>query len=92
MKALIINRDLSVAEHEGERDSWMDQETDWDAVDLNDQNVIYFDDNAMEDADVIFARVSQHPKIPLPAYVVGKDGEKTGEPTISATELEAHIS
>lgn len=92
MKALIINRDLSVTEHHGERDSWMDAELDWDHVELNGDHIIYFEDDAMEDANVIFARVGNHPKIPLPAYVVGKDGEKTGEPKITAQELEALVS
>ena len=91
MKALIINRDLSVTEHEGPPDSWMDAEIDWDHVELDNDHVIYFDDNAMEDANVIFAEVGKHPKIPLPAYVVGKDGEKTGEPKLSGQELEALV-
>ena len=91
MKALIINRDLSVVEHQGPRDSWMNPELEWDYTDLDEKNDIYFEDDAMENANVIFAEVGKHPKIPLPAYVVGRDGEKTGEPSITVQELEALI-
>ena len=88
MKAFLINRDLSITEYEGPPSGWMDPELEWDVTDIDEKHDVYFQDNAMEDINVIFIRLGKNPNIPLPAFVVGRNGENIDEPNMTISNLQ----
>jgi hypothetical protein len=82
MKAYRINRDLTVDEIDEPVDRWMTRDVVWAMLGFDDVNDIYYDDEGLFAPGVVTASVGRHPRVPLPAYVTGSDGEDVAPPTI----------
>jgi hypothetical protein len=82
MKAYRINTDLTVDEIDVPVEEWMTKEIVWAMLGFDAVNDIYYDDFGLFMPGVITASIGRHPRVPLPAYVVGSDGEDIAPPTI----------
>ncbi len=82
MKAYRINVNMTVDEIDVPVESWMTDDVVWGMLGFDDVNDIYYDDEGMFVPGVVLASIGRHPRVPLPAYVVGSDGEDIAPPTI----------
>ncbi|MFZ3481763.1 hypothetical protein [Sphingomonas sp. 3-13AW] len=82
MKAYRINRDLTVDEIDAPIESWKTPDIVWAMLGFDTVNDIWYDDEALFDPGAITASIGRHPRVPLPAYIVGSDGEDFAPPTI----------
>ena len=76
MKAYCINRDGTVTSHEGEDETfWEDDDIVYAEIETPQfpGNAIYYDDESLQ--------------VPIPAWFVGVDGEDLCDPTVSAEEV-----
>ena len=82
MKAYRINQNLTVDEIDMPVENWRTSDINWAILGFDDINDIYYDDEGLFLPGVITASIGPHPRVPLPAYVVGSDGEDIAPPTI----------
>lgn len=93
MKAYCINRDGTVTSHEGEDETfWEDEDIVYAEIETPQfpGNAIYYDDESLQDPGevrVIVAGV----EIPLPAWFVGVNGEDLCNPTVTAEDVSKTI-
>lgn len=91
MRALRINRDLTIDEIETPMEDWFGEGIMFDATDIDDKHDVYFDDEGMLKADTVVVRVAGT-RVPLPAFVVGYKGEDTVAAVMSVEELRAMVT
>lgn len=82
MKAYRINKDLTVDEIDVPVESWKTRDIVWAMLGFDEINDIWYNDEGLFDPGVITASIGRHPRVPLPAYILGSDGEDYAEPTI----------
>lgn len=71
-------------------DAFMDDsEISWDCHSLDDDNDVWVDDEGLLEPGASVARIGQAGRVPLPAYVVGVDGEACTDTTLSLATVEA---
>ncbi len=93
MKVIKISRDGSVTSHEGEPNYWRDRSITWAITGFpgHPDHDIYYDDESMSDPGQVRVMIGNI-ELPLPAWVVGVDGEKTGPATLTIKQVESTIS
>lgn len=60
---------------------------DWDCFRLNDDHVVWVLDDGLFRPNVVLATFGDRPNIPLPAYILGLEGERTVGATMSIDDL-----
>lgn len=65
---------------------------DWDCFDLGEDHVVWVLDDGLFRPGVVLATFGDRPNIPLPAYILGRDGERTVGATISVADLRGQAS
>ncbi|MDH7971290.1 hypothetical protein QH494_03780 [Sphingomonas sp. AR_OL41] len=65
---------------------------DWDCVRLGNGHDAWVRDDALFQPGLALATFGEHANVPLPAYVLGADGERTVAATISLDDLSAQVS
>ncbi len=91
MRVLKIEKDLTAVEIDLDEEDLMDDERIWDTTDLDSSHDIWFDDEGMSDPGVVYATIGDK-RVPLPAYIIGNEGEKSVDATIGLDELLTLIS
>lgn len=71
-------------------DAFMDDSgISWDCRSIDADNDIWVDDEGLLAPGVSVARIGRAGRVPLPAYVVGLDGEACTDTTLSLATIEA---
>lgn len=65
---------------------------DWDCVRLENGHDAWVRDDALFQPGLALATFGERANVPLPAYVLGVDGERTVAATISLDDLSAQVS
>ena len=91
MRVLRIERDLTITEHEMETEDWMTSDISWDAKEIGVGHDVWVDDEGLFSPISTIATVGGQ-KVPLPAYVLGCNGERTVGATMSIRALQAMIA
>ena len=92
MIAYRIGEDLSVSVVSDRDGDWMTTDTVWASFQYDEHNHVFYDDEALWRPDVVMARIGPHPRVPLPAYVTGMEGEGRGDPTVPIEMLSFSVS
>lgn len=70
-------------------DAFMDDSgISWDCRSIDDDNDVWVDDEGLLAPNVKVARVGAAGRVPLPAYVVGVDGEACCDTSLSLAKVE----
>lgn len=72
---------------EAEEDEIIDQKFIWDCSPLDDRHDIWVHDGSLFKPDVYFARIGNRRNIPLPAIILGGEGENSVDVTIPLEEM-----
>lgn len=71
-------------------DAFMDDSgISWDCRSIDADNDVWVDDEGLLAPGVSVARIGRAGRVPLPAYVVGLDGEACTDTTLSLATIEA---
>lgn len=71
-------------------DAFMDDSgISWDCHSLDDDNDVWVDDEGLLASGVSVARIGRAGRVPLPAYVVGLDGEACTDTSLSLATVES---
>lgn len=92
MMAYRIDEDLTVSVIDDSQEDWMTPDIVWASFQYDRDNHVFYDDEALSKPKVVMARIGPHPRVPLPAYVTGMDGEGRGDPTIPIEMLSFSVS
>jgi hypothetical protein len=61
----------------------------WTCLELDEGHDIWIDDNALLNPEGVFiARVGAHARVPLPAVILGSDGERPVDATLDWKDLD----
>ena len=64
-------------------------EKDWTRLDLDENHDLWVDDNALlAPGGVFLARVGHHAQVPLPAVILGSEGERSVDATLDWKDLD----
>ena len=93
MRVIEVDSEGSVIERNGDPDYWMTPDTVWASTEYpaDEKHEIYYNDEAMSDPGQVRIKI-QGVELPLPLWITGKDGEKTGEASKSIKEVERDIN
>lgn len=92
MKAIKIDRSGAVELVEGTFEELCDESVTWDGITLERNHSIYFDDFGLSASDAMVAKISVYPNVPLPAIVLGLDGENDVDVRFTVDEVAAMVS
>lgn len=92
MRIIVINPDLSVEEIDRDEEAWLPDDEEWDAVSIADgTHDAYVDDNGLFKPGTVTANLDGN-VIPLPAYIVGVDGEDVVDASLGLDDVRSMIS
>jgi hypothetical protein len=81
-------RSWGVQELDADESEILRDDIEWTCLHLDAKHDIWVDDDALSTPGGVFvARVGQHGRVPLPAIVLGVDGERSVDATIDENEL-----
>lgn len=82
----------AVAPLDAELQDILVKEIDWDTCSLDGKHDIWVEEGSIFNSDVHFARIGQQRNVPLPAIVLGVQGEKCTDATIALEDLLGLVS
>lgn len=91
MRALRVDVD-GIAEVEVPEDFLELSDFDWDCIGLDNGHDAWVRDDALFRPRVNVARIGARSRVPLPAYVLGVDGERTVGATMALDDLKAEVT
>lgn len=92
MKAIRIDRTGAVELVEGAFEELCDDSVTWDGITVERNHSIYFDDFGLFAPDAVVAKIGVYPNVPLPAIVLGLDGENDVDVRLTVDEVAAMVS
>lgn len=88
MIAYLIDKDFTISKVEGSIKEILHKEIVWACLGYNEDNDIWYDDFGLSKGNIVLAKVGRHPRVPLPVYIMGGDGELSCDPWIPMEEVE----
>lgn len=76
-----------ISELDEDQDEILKPEIDWDCIRLDDHHDLWVFDDALFDPETRFARIGNVERVPLPAAVVGFEGERCVDVKLTFKEL-----
>lgn len=76
-----------IAEVHGDLEELLDERIEWDAFDLGGGHDVWVHDQGLFEPGVLLATIGDRAHVPLPALVLGLDGERTVGATIGIDDL-----
>lgn len=92
MKAIRIDRSGAVELVEGVFEELCENSVSWDGITIDRTHSIYFDDFGPFAPDAVVARIGIYPNVPLPAIILGLDGEKDVDVRLTVEEVAAMVT
>ncbi len=92
MKAIRIDRTGAVELVKGAFEELCDKSVTWDGITLERIHSIYFDESGLFVSDAVVAKIGAYPNVPLPAIVLGLDGEKDVDVRLTVEEVAAMVT
>ena len=93
MKAFKVDMDgVTEFEMPDDFDDWAVFGWDWDCVGLENGHDAWVRDDALFQPSLSVATLGARPNVPLPAYVLGADGECTVAATMTLDEVRALVT
>lgn len=90
MKAFRIDTN-GVTEIEGEETDILTRDIHWDCVTLDDTHDVWVNDEGLLGYKPLLARIGTRDRLPLPAYILGADGEDCVDATLTLREVRALV-
>lgn len=87
MVAYRIDEDFSITRVEESAAEMEARPWDWDCLDYDDRNDVWCNDRGLIEAEPVLAWIGQARRVPLPAYILGADGEASCDPHIAIEEV-----
>lgn len=91
MRALRVNRDMTIDEIDTDPEEWM-ADHDWDAERIDPMHDAWVLDDALFAPGLVVATIGDKPNMPLPAYITGHSGESMAAATITVEQLRLLIT
>lgn len=60
---------------------------DWDCLDYDDRNDVWCNDWGLIEAEPVLAWIGRARRVPLPAYILGADGENSCDPHVAMADV-----
>jgi hypothetical protein len=87
MYAYRIDEDFSITRVDDAAAEMKARAWDWDRLDYDDRNDVWCNDWGLIEAEPVLAWIGQARRVPLPAYILGGDGEDSCAPYIAMDEM-----
>lgn len=89
MKAIKIDRSGAIGLTDWDFTDPLGGNGDYDAISLGRDHSIYVDDEALFRDTLVVTSFPDCPNLPLPAVIVGRDGERDADATLSVEDVAA---
>ncbi|MBB3349276.1 hypothetical protein [Sphingomonas sp. BK069] len=87
MVAYRIDKDLTISRVDDHRAEMKACGWAWDCLDYDDTNDVWCNDWGLTEPDLVFAWIGRARRVPLPAYILGVDGEDSCDPHLAIEDV-----